>query len=659
MYRRLDSLKMYSLPDTAKATIYYELSHDYLAKNVDSAVWCGNQAINISTIRNFSGLLADAWLQQGINYIWAYHFDSAYQCFNSAIDSYTKKGSHEKLYEAFNMMSYLYQLNEVWDKAWEYSQHALDVYNKYGKAENIPAAYMHINFASIYSGLNDTKQAEHYYSLAKEGFAQIQEINELGNCYLEMARMHMNLHKDLPLARQELDSAMYYFNIEDEPVQMAEVYKTLGEYYLLENNPDEAEKNFNTALGIYSTKGSPVDIELIKISFGKIALNRQQLNAARVYAQETYDFFKKRDDKRQRLETILLLSEIDKRLGFKKRAYAYLDEYRNVSDSLKLQSGELRARDLMVEYSLTARDKENESLKKQNEKKDESLTLLIVSGVVILFTSIFLAVLFSQKNAALKKLETMQLETEQKNHELEKLQKETEEKNKELAKINSIKDRLISMIAHDIRSPLASLQNTLTLTRENILNAEEFSGLAQNLESDIYNLRGMLDNMLLWSREQVVEINVNKVAFNIDEVVKEIVALQKNSLMLKNITVHNYLQEKLEVVSDREMVTAVLRNIFSNALKFTPNGKNIYIQQMMLNNKVYISIRDEGQGISSDVLEKINNKEHISTRGTGNEKGTGIGLMFCRELLQKLDEAFDITSLPGKGTSVTFSISYK
>lgn len=657
--RQLDSLSMYSLPDSQKAAIYYKLSCSYAAENIDSAVWSGNQAIYISKEKNYTSLFANASLQQGTNYIRAYKFDSAFTCFNSAIDAFTKINDHPGLYASFNMMSYLCQLTEIWDKAWEYSQRALEIFNQYGNTEYLPAADMYIRFAGIYNGLNDITQAEHYFNMAKQDFAETKNTDKLGNCCLQMAKMHMYQQRNLPLSRQELDSALHFFSIENNPLRAAEVYKALGDYYILLNNADEAEKNFITALSLYTAKGSPVDIQLIRTGLGKVALMRQQLNTARAFAAEAYDFFKQRDDKKQRLETILLLSEIDRRLGLKRKAYAYLDEYRNVSDSIKLMSGELRARDMMIKYTLTSQEKENNTLKKQNEKEDQNLALLIVSGFVILLTSIFLALLFIQKNNALKKLETMQLETEQKNHELEKLQKETEEKNKELAKINSIKDRLISMIAHDIRSPLASLQNTLTLTRENILNAEEFSGLSRNLESDIYNLRGMLDNMLLWSREQVVEINVNKASFNIDEVVNEIVAMQKNSLMLKNITVHNYLQHKLEVISDKEMVTAVLRNIFSNALKFTPAGKNIYIHQMMLNNKIYISVRDEGQGIPSEVLEKINNKEHISTRGTGNEKGTGIGLMFCRELLQKLDETFDITTLPGKGTSVTFSVGYK
>jgi signal transduction histidine kinase len=208
-----------------------------------------------------------------------------------------------------------------------------------------------------------------------------------------------------------------------------------------------------------------------------------------------------------------------------------------------------------------------------------------------------------------------------------------------------------------MRSPLASTQSTLSLTRENILNPEEFQKLSFALEADIYNLRGMLDNMLLWAREQIVEIKINKSKFNLSAIVQDVILMHRNSLITKNITIHNYLEPDLEVFSDKEMLAAVLRNIFSNAVKFTEPGKNIYINQIFLNKKIYLSVKDEGKGISEEILDKINSKEHISTRGTANEKGTGIGILFSKDLLANLDEQFDITSIPGKGTSVSFSIS--
>lgn len=323
--------------------------------------------------------------------------------------------------------------------------------------------------------------------------------------------------------------------------------------------------------------------------------------------------------------------------------------------------------------------KQNELFSAQNAGMsgyDGSVSLIVIT-ILLFIACIYLSVLYRKKNNVIKVIEASRLKLEHRNRELLQFQKEILEKNAqqeleheiashnfhhlkqndELAKVNSIKDRLIPMIAHDIRSPLASLQHMLSLTRESILSPEEFQKLSLSLEADIYNLRGMLDNMLLWTREQMIEIKIQKITFDISEAMQSVILMHRNSLIAKNIAIHNYLQQNLQVFSDKDIIMAVIRNIFSNAVKFTDANKNIYINQIYLNNKIYISIKDEGKGINKETLEKLNNSEHVTTRGTANEKGTGIGIMFTKDLLKKLDEAFDITSMPGSGTSVTFSVA--
>lgn len=314
--------------------------------------------------------------------------------------------------------------------------------------------------------------------------------------------------------------------------------------------------------------------------------------------------------------------------------------------------------------------KQNDNLKKPDNTHYNSLTLLVVVTVFLFCACVYLSILYRRKNNEVKELEDYNKKIEHRNRELLQFQKQTIENTEhtmnenqdsiyddDAAKINSIKDRLIPMIAHDIRSPLASLQHMLTLTRENVLNPEEFQRLSLSLEADIYNLRGMLDNMLLWTREQMVEIKITKSMFDISEAMQSVILMHRNNLITKNITIHNYLQPSLHVFSDKEIIMAVLRNILSNAVKFTQPNKNIYIHQIYLNNKIYISVQDEGKGINPETLEKIKKSEHITTKGTANEKGTGIGIMFTKDLLKKIDEAFDITSPPGNGTSVTFSVN--
>ena len=167
----------------------------------------------------------------------------------------------------------------------------------------------------------------------------------------------------------------------------------------------------------------------------------------------------------------------------------------------------------------------------------------------------------------------------------------------------------------------------------------------------------MLDNMLLWAREQVVEVKITKASFDLYLLTKNIFKLYEHSFQSKNIQLHNFLLPGLMVYADQEAVATIFRNLLSNALKFTPADKNIYIQYVSLSGKIYLSVKDEGIGIDADTLQKIKSGVHFSNRGTNNEKGTGIGLLFCQELAQRMDESFDISSDQQYGTSVTISLS--
>ena len=335
-----------------------------------------------------------------------------------------------------------------------------------------------------------------------------------------------------------------------------------------------------------------------------------------------------------------------------------------------LQYG-LLARKQAEQSILDAQNNQSVFLIDELTQQDKIVTTLIIASAIFLLSAILLLILYLRKGKnskvsemhkeeyedRMKDIEKRMHEIQQKNIELQKEHKELQANYDTLQKTNDIKDKLIPMIAHDIRSPLANLQNTLSLTRENIISPEEFQKISAALEADVFNLRGMLDNMLLWAREQLVEIKINKQKFDISETLKDVILMYRNNLVTKKITLHNYMPQHLEVSTDKEIIAAVFRNLFSNAVKFTEPGKNIYISQMFFNGKAYISLKDEGKGMQPETIQKLNNKEHISTRGTANEKGTGLGLLFSREMFNKLEEAFDITSYPNQGTSVTFSVN--
>jgi signal transduction histidine kinase len=297
---------------------------------------------------------------------------------------------------------------------------------------------------------------------------------------------------------------------------------------------------------------------------------------------------------------------------------------------------------LLIELDVQQKEKENEQLKMENSLQQQHMAIFAVAGIALLIAGAFLALLYKQKTEALNSVKQMQQKTEaQKN---------------ELAIINTVKDKLISMIAHDVRSPLTSLQNTLHLTRQKILNEEEFDKLSLILDNDIRHLVSMLDNTLLWAREQIHVLKVNKIPFDLHSLAEDVLELYHQPIQDKYLSVKNNIPPSTEVISDKEIIHTALRNFISNAIKFTPLGTSIEINAEQKNGAMYITVKDEGVGISKEILNKINRKEFVSTRGTNNEKGTGLGLMFTEDLISKLGEELYIETQAGKGTAITFTI---
>jgi len=548
---------------------------------------------------------------------------------------------NDVLQDAYDGISYVYETEKDWAPALQYSTRSLEIALK--SNEPTDAAYSYHGLGSVYLGMGDLAQAEQQIKKAKRLFVIERDTDRIALCDIDLAKVY-NTMGYYHVARPYLDSALQLFTAWGEQLQLAETYQQLGQLSIKLREYGEAGHFFANALNIYRTHPSaPVDSAYIWVGLGRVALGQKEYAAALAIFNKQITQFRQSNDKEKELECLQYIVTADSATGNFKEAFFFMQQFRNLYDSVYDEKKNKAAQRMLIEFGVERQNTENKILKSKYDEQQSKLVIILIAGAVLLLGAIFLVLLYRQKNAAFKAIE--------------KLQEETAQRNREMLTSNNVKDKLISMIAHDVRSPLASVQNTLTLTRERILNTAEFEQLSQMLEMDIQHLMGMLDNTLLWAREQMIDIKVKKTSFNIYDLVENTIELYNQTTISKGVTIHNNIKPGTMVFSDIDIVSTVLRNILSNAVKFTPQGKNIYLQQAGINNRILISVKDEGVGITDDILKKINNKEFISTRGTDNEKGTGLGLLFSKELLLKLGEDFQISSVLGKGTAITISLS--
>lgn len=230
----------------------------------------------------------------------------------------------------------------------------------------------------------------------------------------------------------------------------------------------------------------------------------------------------------------------------------------------------------------------------------------------------------------------------------------------ELAKVNQLKDRIFSIIAHDLRGPMVNLSEVLKMVAFNELKDEEFKNLAPTLSKDIVYTTDLLENVLHWSRSQLKGFGINKEFFNVRNVILNEINYHLPSASLKKIHIIHDVFPNEVAYADVLMFQIVIRNILNNAIKFCNEGCEILITASYQNTgMIKVCIKDNGVGIPHDLQEKLFTDENISSRGTRNEKGTGLGLMICKDFMQRNGGDVTVDSTEGVGSTFCITIPTK
>jgi len=244
--------------------------------------------------------------------------------------------------------------------------------------------------------------------------------------------------------------------------------------------------------------------------------------------------------------------------------------------------------------------------------------------------------------------------TERKMDELQIL-----EINKELFQLNADKDRFMSILAHDLKSPFNSLLGFLELLTQNIHNydldkIEKQINIVNNSAKNTYKL---LEDLLMWVRSQSGKLPYEPVMINFFNVCEEVIDILLPIANSKNIKLNHFAAEEINFMADADMLKTVLRNLITNAIKFTHSGGKVDIYAEWIENRINITVSDNGVGIEPDVIHKLFDiSQKITTNGTANEPGTGLGLLLCKEFVEKHGGKIKVDSELGKGSVFVFEI---
>ena len=226
----------------------------------------------------------------------------------------------------------------------------------------------------------------------------------------------------------------------------------------------------------------------------------------------------------------------------------------------------------------------------------------------------------------------------------------------ELTELNSLKNKLFSVISHDLKSPMYAMRTLFQNMHTYNLPAKEIKMMVPDVLNDLNYTIGLMENLLQWSKSQMQNDAVRAQELDLSRLIDEVIKLLHLQAEAKKVCIENSVQESIHVYADKDMINLVLRNLISNAIKFTPEKGRIAVGVNQLSYFAEVYVQDTGMGISAEALQKINESNFYTTKGTASESGTGLGLMLCKEFLAKNGGSMHIESRPGEGSTFSFTL---
>jgi len=231
-----------------------------------------------------------------------------------------------------------------------------------------------------------------------------------------------------------------------------------------------------------------------------------------------------------------------------------------------------------------------------------------------------------------------------------------ERQTSELNELIKVKDKLFSIISHDLKSPMYALQNVFTNAKKFDLPAEEIKEMMHEVVNDLTYTTTLIENLLQWAKSQMQSAIIDFQVIDLGELINETVQYLHLQAGEKKITVEIKKDTPVKAWADKNMISIVVRNLLSNAIKFSPSNGHIVISIQESSYGVEVLVRDSGTGISDETINKVNANQFYSLNGTNNERGTGLGLALCREFLEKNNGQLMIETVPGSGSTFSFTL---
>lgn len=544
------------------------------------------------------------------------NYDKSVFYYLQATEKFKKANNKVMLANTTNQIAGVYWASGNFSKALELYLHCLEMREEIGDKKNI--AHTYNNIGLIYRELNDLKKSLEFYHKALDGFKAIGD----------QSGMAMVLHN-------------------------------LGNYYSKTNQANLAVQFYNQAILLRQTIQDKSGLANSNRLLGELYLNLNQPSRALPFLKDAEKFAAEIKEAEFSKHCFFNLHQYYKLIGSYQNALNYFELYTAQKDSIFNLERAKRIAEMQLRYETGKKQTEIELLNHKNQLislklKNETYFRYFLLFLILLFSYIFYLL---YKRFKLKQQIIAMLKKS--NEETLKLNEELNEAKTKLQELNYSKDRFFSIIAHDLKNPFSAIMSVseLLLISYDNMPPEKQKLFIEQLFQTSTQLHALLENLLDWSKSQTGQLVFQPKEISLTESIENVIHLLQVQAEKKQISMSHSIPEMKNVFFDPYFLHTILRNLIGNAIKFTPSGGKITagITEEFQNYK--ITITDTGVGMSSsEAMSVFRGDMRHSTPGTNEEKGTGLGLLLCKELAEKAGESIWVESKPGLGSSFSFTI---
>lgn len=665
---QIDSLKSElkkNIPDTIRLSLLKKIATAYTQIDIKQRVYYARIAKDLAVTLHDDKSVADAFLSIGTAYGIQGNIDSAIAYFEKAYSQASKLKYDMVMGKSLSNLGFAHDRIDSDQEAIQYYFRALEVFKRIKYSPGINQCYT--NIGSLYFDLNQHELAKSYFEQSLK--IATAEKDEKGIAYglFTVGNSYQALGKD-QLALTYLNKSLAIRKKINDANGIGVVQRAKGlAYYHLKNyaaaiaNLDSARKTMNqlgdkyqeaammvVLIDVYLATGDKEKAEYYGLQGLQISREMGSKSGVSLFLEKMVKVYKSKNDI--------------------PRAFKYQSEYVEIQDSIRIEK---QLKDItLAEFKRTR--SENAALADNNRviasenigyltKLRQYTNILVIIAAIL--ASVMLIVIILYRRNKEKQLVNQQLlrqkeEIAQINKELELLNEEintqmelTSAQNAELERLNEVKNKFFSIISHDLRGPINTLQTLFSIYREGDIKADELRMLLGRLEDTILTTGAFLDNLLEWSKSQLEGIVVRAVDFDVKDTITDNLHLFKTKIEFKGLKVTNKIKQSVFVNADPNMIRLVVRNLLSNSVKFCQNGEKIEIDANIEGDRVIITLKDTGPGISEAEVEKLFSLEHAISTNDQGEKGNRLGLILCRDMIIQNGGTLSLETKLTKGTT--------